>query len=160
MPAQPPPPPPSQAVSFSLAAPRSVREGEELSFAIDRVGNDQRPHRISLRFDPAGLVINPPRFVAFDPGENEVSVTVRTAAGSAGDGDRELKVMIGSDQSVAPGKLAVAEVSVLDRQTPRPWWLIVAAVAAMAAAGYAIYKFLFPPRLYPTWTTEPEFSPP
>lgn len=136
-----------------------MREGEELKFAIDRRGNDGQPHRIALSFDPAGLLVAPQRSVEFDPSQDEVSVTIETAKDSPGDGDRDLRIVLGTDQASTIGNPRFVDVTVLDRGSPWPWWPIAAAVAAAAGAAYAIRKFLFPPKLYPTWTTEPDFWP-
>lgn len=96
-PAPPPitaPAPDAEAVTFSISGAPTAIEGEDLTYRIERNGNDGRPHRLTLSYSDPGLLDNPPDMVVVEPSQEAVSLQLRTIVTPGDEGMRSLTVRL------------------------------------------------------------------
>ena len=84
-----------QNVSFSILDAAPVEAGKILIFRVNREGDDGRVHQVNLSYSGGGLLVDPPQFIRFEPGDpSQKDLEVRTAAAQPGDGDNTVQVLL------------------------------------------------------------------
>ena len=109
-------PPVPTPVRVSIAAPNQAEEGSTFDLTIRRDRNDGKVLTVTLDYQPAELLVQPPASYLFTDAANEVTIPLKTASGVAGDGDHPLLISLGSvSEGAAIGKPARLQVNITDR---------------------------------------------
>ncbi len=117
------PPPEVHRPRFSIQAPAKVQEGQPLTFTVHRENSDERAHQITLSPKPPELLKGALAPFDFSPGKTDEIITVETAPGQPGDGDRTLEISLTTDESADVGDPQPATVQIID--TPAATYEIV-----------------------------------
>jgi hypothetical protein len=116
------PPEEVQRPRFSISAPASVKEGDQLTLTIRREGSDGRPHRVRVTYDHPELVDAKEASIDFSTDRTEEIIPVDTATGQPGDGDRSIMITLETGEDAVVAEPGSATVTILD--TPPTNYLI------------------------------------
>lgn len=97
---------------FSILAPQKVQEGEPLTFTIRRSDSDGRAHPITLSAKPFELLKGALAPIDFSSDRTDYPVTIETAQGQPGDGDKTLEIALSTDESADVGE--AARITIVD----------------------------------------------